>query len=192
LQLLSGVLEAELAAEGHAQAPQAGRILAQVQEALERARRLARGLAPVELEAEGLATALQELAEGAAQLFGIRCVFRAEARVALADAAAATHLYRIAQEALTNAVKHGRATRVVISLMEAGDRFKLTVRDDGRGFRSTVAAGPGMGLRIMRYRAAMIGASLEVRSAPGAGATVTCAFAGGTLGGPHGASPQAA
>lgn len=182
LQLLSGVLEEELAAEGHAQAPQAGRIFSQVQAALERARRLARGLAPVELEAEGLASALQALAEGAAQLFCIQCVFRPEARVALTDAGAATQLYRIAQEAITNAVKHGRATRVVISLTGVENRFELTVRDDGLGFRPTLAAGPGMGLRIMKYRAAMIGAMLEVRSAPGAGTTVTCAFAGGALG----------
>jgi PAS domain S-box-containing protein len=177
IQLLGGVLEKELAAEGHPQARQVGRILAQVHEALERARLLARGLAPVGLEAEGLANALRELADNSAQLFRIACEFRAEAPVALADPSAAAHLYRIAQEAITNAVKHGGAKRVVIRLKEAkDDAFELKINDDGRGFAPAEAATSGMGLRIMKYRAAMIGATLEVHSAAGRGTTVTCTF----------------
>jgi len=178
LQLLTGVLEQELALEGHRRAPQAGRILALVQEALDRARLLARGLAPVAVEEGGLATALEELADNAAQLFHLRCEFRGEP-VGLADAGAATHLYRIAQEAITNAVKHGRATRVVIGLSDADDCFELKVVDDGRGFARSMASMAGMGMRIMKYRAAMLGATLQVRSAPGQGTTVTCAFGKG-------------
>ena len=177
IQLLSGVLEKELTAEGHPQAKQVGRILAQVHEALERARLLARGLAPVGLEAEGLATALGELADNSAQLFRIACEFRADAPVVLADPSAAAHLYRIAQEAITNAVKHGGAKRVVIRLDEAKDTFELKINDDGRGFTPAAeATTSGMGLRIMKYRAAMIGATLEVRAAIGRGTTVTCTF----------------
>jgi PAS domain S-box-containing protein len=178
LQLLSGVLEKELAAAASPQAPQAGRIQELVHEALERARLLARGLSPVAVEEGGLASALQELADNAAQLFGLRCEFQGEP-VGLADAGAATHLYRIAQEAINNAVKHGRARRVVIGLTDAGDCFELKVVDDGRGFARTTAALAGMGLRIMKYRAAMLGATLEVQSAPGQGTTVTCAFGKG-------------
>jgi PAS domain S-box-containing protein len=180
LQLLGGVLEKDLAAEGSsARAAQAGQLLARVQEALERARRLARGLAPVGLEEGGLATALQELAENAGQLFRIHCEFRAEAPVvAVADAGAATHLYRIAQEAISNAVRHGRASRVTLGLHRTGDGFELTVSDNGRGFSSTVATS-GMGLRIMKYRAGMIGAALAVRSGIGQGTTVTCTFSAG-------------
>jgi PAS domain S-box-containing protein len=181
LQLLSGVLEKELAAAGSPQALQAGRIQALVHEALERARLLARGLAPVALEEGGLAGALQELANNAAQLFHLRCEFQGEP-VGLGDAGAATHLYRIAQEAITNAVKHGRAKRVAIHLADVGDRFELKVVDDGRGFARTTAARAGMGLRIMKYRAAMLGATLEVQSAPGRGTTVTCAFGKGLCG----------
>lgn len=176
IQLLSGVLEKELAAEDHPQAGQVSRILAQVHEALERARLLARGLAPVGLEADGLANALGELADNSAQLFRITCEFRAEAPVTLADPSAAVHLYRIAQEAITNAVKHGSAKRVVIRLRATKDTFELRINDDGRGFARAKAATSGMGLRIMKYRAAMIGATLEVRSAVGRGATVTCTF----------------
>jgi len=179
VQLLSGVLEQELAAEGHPRAPQANRILALVQEALDRARMLARGLAPVAVEAGGLTTALEELAGNAAELFQIRCEFRGELLVGITDAGAATHLYRIAQEAISNAARHGRAKRVVIRLRDGGDCFELSVVDEGRGFARTTAAMAGMGLRIMKYRAAMLGATLEVRSAPGQGTTVTCAFGKG-------------
>jgi two-component system sensor kinase FixL len=155
--------------------------LAQVQEALERARLLARGLAPVGLEEGGLVTALQALAENSTELFRIECPFRAEAPVSLADPSAAVHLYRIAQEAITNAVRHGRASRVTLGLDRAGNGFELKVSDDGRGFSPPVATS-GMGLRIMKYRAAMIGACLEVRSGAGQGTTVTCTFSAGLCG----------
>jgi signal transduction histidine kinase len=181
LQLLSGVLERDLAAEGHPRADQAAQLLARVQDALEGARRLARGLAPVGLEEGGLAAALQGLAENATELFRIDCQLRAEAPVALADAGAATHLYRIAQEAISNAVRHGRARRVTLGLNQAGEDFELTVSDNGRGFSPTVPT-PGMGLRIMKYRAGMIGAALEVRAGIGQGTTVTCTFSAGLCG----------
>jgi PAS domain S-box-containing protein len=176
LQILSGVLAEDLTANAHPRAASAKRILAQVHEALERARLLARGLAPVALEGDGLATALQELAANSDELFRIRCEFRAEVPVTLADPSAATHLYRIAQEAVTNAVKHGRANQVLIHLTDAGDTFELKVTDNGRGFSPQAATARGMGLRIMKYRATMIGATLDVRSAAGQGTTVTCAF----------------
>jgi signal transduction histidine kinase len=176
LQILSGVLAEDLKANAYPQAASAVRILAQVHEALERARLLARGLAPVALEGDGLATALQELAANSDELFRIRCEFRAEVPVTLADPSAATHLYRIAQEAVSNAVKHGRANHVLIRLADAGDTFELKVTDNGRGFSPQAATARGMGLRIMKYRATMIGATLEVRSAAGQGTTVTCAF----------------
>jgi PAS domain S-box-containing protein len=176
LQLLSGVLEKELDAQGSPQAPQAGRILTQVRETLERARLLARGLAPVALDCGGLVTALQELADDAAKRFHLPCDFHGEVVLAIVDPDAATQLYRIAQEAITNAVKHGRAKRITICLVEAGDQCELKVKDNGRGFARTKATTAGMGLRIMKYRATMIGASLEVRSAAGRGTTVTCVF----------------
>jgi PAS domain S-box-containing protein len=177
LQLLSGVLASDLAVQGHPQAEQARCILAQVHETLERARQLARGVAPVALQEDGLDTALQELANSSAERFGIHCEFRAETPAALADAEVATHLYRIAQEAITNAVKHGHAKHIIIRLTDAGDRCELKVSDDGCGFTPSEAATSGMGLRLMKYRAAMIGATLEVCSASAGGTEVTCAFA---------------
>ena len=176
LQILSGVLAEDLIANAHPQAASARRILAQVHEALERARLLARGLAPVALEGDGLAAALQELAESSARLFRIRCDFHAQGVTGVRDTGVATHLYRIAQEAISNAVRHGHAKQVTISLGQVATRGELKVTDDGQGFSAEGAVTSGMGLRIMKYRAAMIGASLEVRSAPGQGTTVACAF----------------
>jgi signal transduction histidine kinase len=115
--------------------------------------------------------------DNSAQLFRIQCEFHAEVPVGIADAGAATHLYRIAQEAITNAVKHGHAKRVLIGLTDAEDCFNLKVVDDGRGFGRTKATTVGMGLRIMKYRAAMLGATLQVHSTPGHGTTLICAFA---------------
>jgi PAS domain S-box-containing protein len=91
-------------------------------------------------------------------------------------AESATHLYRIAQEAVTNAVKHGRAKEVVIRLAESEDKCILTITDDGLGLPETPAKNRGTGLRIMKYRAATIGASLKVCRAGGRGTCVSCSF----------------
>jgi two-component system CheB/CheR fusion protein len=88
----------------------------------------------------------------------------------------ALHLYYIAQEAVLNAAKHGNAASVLINLSRANDRFALTVQDDGSGFDLPGAGGTGMGIRIMRYRARVIGATLDLKSKPGQGTQVTCMF----------------
>jgi len=82
----------------------------------------------------------------------------------------------MAQEATLNAVRHGKAATVKISLEPAGNRFKLVIQDDGAGFAAAGANRAGMGLRIMRYRAKVIGATLDLQSEPGRGARVTCVF----------------
>jgi len=90
----------------------------------------------------------------------------------------AVHLFRIVQEAINNALKHGRARLVVVSLKPAAGKTKLTVTDNGAGFNeeSPEGKGKGMGLHIMKYRAGMIDAVLDVHSRPGAGTTITCVF----------------
>ena len=88
----------------------------------------------------------------------------------------ATHLYRIAQEAITNAVKHGRAKSIVVNLNSSADRATLTITDDGAGFPAGASATGGLGLRIMKYRAEMIGASLRIGPADSKGTTVACSF----------------
>jgi PAS domain S-box-containing protein len=175
IQIMCQVLEQKLAAKSKREAKQVADISEHIREAIAHTRKLARGLFPVELEVNGLMSALTELAENAQKLFRIECRFECMTQVHIRDNIAATHLYRIAQEAINNAVKHGRAKRVVISLRPDYDKFILAATDDGIGFSNESRKGSGMGLHTMRYRASVIGAVLEVNSA-GKGATVTCTF----------------
>jgi PAS domain S-box-containing protein len=139
-------------------------------------RGVARGLFPVRLEENGLVSALEELAANASQLFQLECRFVCEHPPAFVENTIALHLYYIVQEAIANAAKHGKAKSVVITLDPVNDRFALMVKDDGAGFSANGARQSGMGLRIMDYRARVIGATLEVKSRPGAGTQLTCIF----------------
>ena len=140
------------------------------------ARTLAHGLSPVQLEASGLMTALRELAADMGGLFRVACVFRCESPVLMGDPFAATHLYRIAQEAISNAVRHGHAKNIVVSLAHGPAGGVLTVADDGTGCATPVPGSAGMGLRTMQYRSEMIGATLCVGPAEGGGTAVRCEF----------------
>jgi PAS domain S-box-containing protein len=176
IQLMGDVLQRDLLAKAKSEAKQAGMIAARIRDAIANTRNIARGLSPVALESNGLMVALQELAENSGKLFQISCEFRFDGCVAVDDNTVATHLYRIAQEAVTNAVKHGHAKEIVIRLTESEDKCILTITDDGLGLPETFAKNQGTGLQIMRYRAATIGASLEVRRAGGRGICVSCSF----------------
>jgi two-component system sensor kinase FixL len=145
-------------------------------EAIDRTRMLARGLSPVALESNGLASALQELTDGVRNLFGIDCRFEGNGEITLGETMVATHLYRITQEAINNALKHGSPSRLIITLKKIDDKAALTIRDNGAGFSSDSAPAQGMGLRSMAYRAGMIGANLRVKSEPGKCTQITCTF----------------
>jgi PAS domain S-box-containing protein len=153
---------------------EAARIGELIRNATKQARSLARGLSPVEIEPNGLMAALNSLAANAASLFRVNCSFECPQPVLLENRTSATHLYRIAQEAIGNAVKHGHAKTIVISLKGLDGEVTLTVKDDGVGFRQEGRAIEGMGLRIMEYRADMIGAMLRIDSVEGKGTTVAC------------------
>jgi two-component system, LuxR family, sensor kinase FixL len=172
--LISRNLARKLRENGYFGAGEAEEITDLIREADQHARGLARGLVPVELDAAGLATALQRLAFNAERLFGIQCVFEEIHSPLLHDNTAATHLYRIAQEAVSNAVKHGRASRVVLRLASADDQVRLRVQDDGVGFPDVLEENQGMGVRIMHHRARIIGATLEIRRADEGGTVLTC------------------
>jgi PAS domain S-box-containing protein len=152
------------------------KIASGVSEAIDRTRMLARGLSPVALESNGLLSALQELSDDVRQLFGIDCAFRSKGKVAIDHGMAAAHLYRITQEAINNALKHGRPSRLRVSLENHGGRIALIIQDNGAGFAVDQRETQGMGLRTIAYRAGMIGADLEIRSKPGRGTTVICTF----------------
>jgi signal transduction histidine kinase len=134
-----------------------------VNQSIENTRSLARGLLPVRNETGGLVSALRELASRSRVLYGLDVKIHAEAAPGLnLDETDASHLYRIAQEALTNSARHGHATLVEITLAVTGSSFVLTIRDDGEGFRARTSPSSGMGLKIMQYRAGMIGAKFAI------------------------------
>lgn len=175
--LAGQVLAEKLATKSLTEASEADNVVRLVEAGIQMARDLARGIYPVEMEAEGLMAALQELAAKTAQWTKVSCVFEHEAPVFIDDATAATHLYRIAQEAVSNAVRHGRATRIVISLSEQNGMLTLSVEDDGVGLPDGWQRGQGLGTRIMAHRAAMIGAAFSMAPNPTGGTYIKCSLA---------------
>ena len=173
IEFQNSVLVQQLSKKPEAQA-EAARIGELIRNATKQARALARGLSPVEIEPNGLMAALNNLAINATNLFRVQCSFECPQPVLLENRTSATHLYRIAQEAIGNAVKHGQAKTVVIILKRVDGELILTVKDDGVGFSQDGRAIEGMGLRIMEYRADMIGAMLRIDSLKGEGTTVAC------------------
>ncbi len=176
IAFLSKVLEHKLAAKSLEEAVEAAQIAALVNQAVTQTQDLARGLCPVQLEANGLVAALQELTSKTESLFKVSCRFQCEPPILIHDNAVATHLYYIGQEAVSNAVRHGKAQHIIITMTAENDRNTLVVKDDGIGFRDVLQEPAGMGLHIMNYRARMIDGSLTIQRNPGGGTTVTCSF----------------
>ena len=102
------------------------------------------------------------------------CHFNSDGDVRVDDNFVATHLYRIAQEALNNAIKHSQSKQIEISLRGDAEKITLTVSDHGTGFKGTADAGSGLGIRIMRYRASMIGANVQFNDTEETGMQVVC------------------
>lgn len=176
IAFMTQALERKLKTKLLAEAADAARITQLLSQGVATARNLAKGLSPVKPQADGLMAALRELASLTQDLFGIACVFRPERPVLVHDNATAIHLYRIAQEALNNAVKHAQATEVLIELSSAESETILTVKDNGRGLPEVLDRPQGMGLNIMNYRAHMIGAALDVRRDSPGGTIVRCSL----------------
>ncbi len=172
------VLREKLEARSAAEAVDAGKLIGLVEEGIAMARELARGLSPVELEAEGLMSALQELAAGISKWSKVNCVFECDTPVLMYDANAAIQLYRIAQEAVSNAIRHGKAKNIVIGLDENEGRIVLNVEDDGVGVPDDWQARQGLGTRIMSHRAAMIGGIFSMEPNLTGGTLVQCSVAG--------------
>jgi PAS domain S-box-containing protein len=174
VEMMSQVLEQKLSARSADAARRAGEIARNVREAISQTRSLARGLSPVTLDSEGLRSALQELAETTGKIFGVSCRFDCDPPVFVADQAVATHLFRLAQEAIANAIKHGRAKRVSLQLTSGRGRVILKVDDDGAGFPAEIFKSKGMGLRIMQSRVGMMDGTLAIERSPGGGTRVIC------------------
>jgi signal transduction histidine kinase len=174
LALMTKGLELKLAKRRAREAPDAARIHNLVQQAMNHARDLARDLATLDLKGDDLPAALDGLARNAAEMFEISCRFKAEGSVPSVEANIASQLYKIAQEAVTNAIKHAKAKTVGISLANGSDEIILTVRNNGLPFPNLKGSSTGMGLRIMNYRASLIGAALEIKGDGPRGTRVIC------------------
>lgn len=172
----ANMLHEELARTAAHGTPIAARISNMIDEAITQARNLTRGLYPVRLETEGLELALQELASTSSQRFNIPCNVECPDSLTPFSANTGIHLYRIAQEAVTNAAKHAFPRKILIHLSADSSHFLLKIQDDGVGIDRDGINPQGMGLSIMEYRARMIGAEFQVNRLSTGGTEVVCAL----------------
>ncbi len=170
---LSLAMQKNLASQSSPETATATRIADYLSKSLALTRGLARGLHPVVSDPKGLVSALTELAGRSSELFKAQCRLTVRQRVRIHDPAMATHLYRIAQEAVSNACRHGHAKHVTITLSYSRGRLMLSVGDDGKGLPKHDRKHTGMGMRIMNYRADVIGGTLVFRRRPAGGTMVT-------------------
>jgi two-component system sensor histidine kinase UhpB len=179
-QRLSGValmvkgLQLKLAKQGFADAKEAGKIHKLIEQAMDHASDVAHDLATLDFRDKALPDALRELSQHARNSFRITCRFQSTGDVPVLEGNVVRQLYKITQEALTNAIKHGKARRVGIALATDADKLMLTIRNSGVPFPSVVSRNAGMGLRIMNYRANLIEASIEIKPGKPDGTIVTC------------------
>jgi len=172
----AGSLKRNLDKQGAPQAGRAGEIEELIMKGVAQTRGLARGLFPVENDEAGLQSALRELAVSSTHLLDLQCTFEHDSPAPIFNNVCATHLYRIAQESVSNASRHGKARTVAIRLTANPREVSLSITDDGQGFTPAKASGKGMGLGIMRYRARIIDAQFEITPRPGGGTVVRCFF----------------
>lgn len=175
IAIMSKVLQQRLAAQSPDEAQRAGELVQLISRTIEQTRQLSRSLHPVLPDKSGLMAALQSLATATENVAGVSCEFQCDRPVAVAEPSTAIHLYRIAQEAIANAIRHGRAKRIAISLAADKDRSVLSIVSDGRDFPKRLPKKKG-GLQVMGYRAEVIGGILTVQKGPTGGTQVTCEF----------------
>jgi signal transduction histidine kinase len=145
-----------------------------VEQSIATVRALALGLSPVHLDRDGFAAALEQLCSSSEAMYGIPVKFASRLAGSLHGLAAAADLYRIAQEAIRNAARHSGANEIRLTLTASDKRLTLTIEDDGRGIMPTAQTRGGMGMKIMRYRASIIGALLEIGARQPGGTMVRC------------------
>ncbi len=176
IAFMSKVQEQKLKEKRIPYAAEAAKIVKLVNEAINKTRELARGLNPVVSESHGLMSALQQLTSEVEDVFGVSCLLRCDTPVLIDDVSISTHLYHISQEAVSNAIKHGHAKKIEITLTANDGRGMLTVLDDGSGCKKATSKSNGMGLHIMGHRAKMIGGTLDIESRSPRGTVVRCIF----------------
>jgi PAS domain S-box-containing protein len=173
---LCQVLASRLRSEAHPRAGDAAELNVLLKQSLDVARSIAHSSYPVDLETGGLFAAVQGLADRTSQVYGIDCELRCKRREILEHGGGmAIHIYRIIQEAVTNAIKHGRAASIIIECRLAGGVGTISITNDGAAFEPKEQPA-GMGLHLMRYRARLIGGEIEMRRPDKGGCEVRCTF----------------
>jgi signal transduction histidine kinase len=176
IAFLGKVLQQKMKKKSFAEARSAGEMVSLIDDAITQTKGIARGLYPVRLEANGLMSALSELSRNMKKMFNITCNVEYDKPMLFYDNFAAIHIYRIIQEAVNNAVKHGKATKIVIKFANYNGVSVLTIKDNGRSSHNVANENIGMGISIMKHRANMIGASLDIKNSSEGGTLVTCSF----------------
>lgn len=175
LGLLAQSLAESLSRGGAATASEAAaRVARGIEQCNQRVRSLARGMVPVPIDREGLMTALAELARQTTEIHGLPCGFECPSPVEIDNDNEATHLYRIAQEAVSNATRHAKASAIWIRLEQVEGRLILEVQDNGIGLQSAGISGKGVGLRLMEHRCAMIGGNFAIDPRADGGTCIAC------------------
>jgi PAS domain S-box-containing protein len=174
LRLLADALAQRVIADSPAGAAQAEKIVQGIGRVSRHVRSLSHGLVPVEVDSEGLRAALEHLALSVGGACDCVCTFEGDDPLTVGDPNVATHMLRIAQEAVSNALRHSQASHVLIALRREPDVLNLRVEDNGVGIFNHLQRDEGLGLRLMRYRAALIGGTLSVDAAARGGTVVSC------------------
>ena len=154
----------------------ATRLAAGLQESIAQVRALSRGLMPVDIDSAGLMLSLESLIEEIRIQSGVSIVFTIGEKILVSDNSVALHLYRIAQEAVNNALKHANASEIKVSLGISGALGRLSIRDNGRGIAGGIGDAEGLGLRIIKHRCGLIDAVLRIKSSPKNGTEIQCLF----------------
>jgi signal transduction histidine kinase len=175
LLMLKG-LEKRLDAEQHACAPDVRKMASLIEQIIHHTHNLAHHFSSLDVQGDDLASALKGLTDNVKKMFDLACGFSVKGVIPSLPEHTTMQFYKIAQEAVSNAIKHGKATRVGISLIRNGERLIMTVKNDGQPFEAAAKAKNRMGLRIMNFRANTIGASLEIQAGEKSGTIVTCAL----------------
>ena len=172
--LTAQALKEKLVARSAPEVAEAESLVGYVEEGIDLTRKLARGFFSPELDAEGLVVALQHLAQRITERFPVDCTFDGDASIRIHASTIANQLYRIAQEAVTNSIKHGAAKHIDIRLAAKGPELCMTIVDDGVGFPDKPPQSEGLGLRLMRHDAALSGGTFDVRRNGERGTIATC------------------
>lgn len=179
-QMLSGIgllsrrVANKLEAEGHDMAEDMNEIRDLIKEADEYSRGLARGLVKIDLDRGGFTAAIEKLIRQSERLFRIKCELSVTDEVDITERTRAEHMYRIIQEAINNAVKHGEASEIKVLMTMGHQMLRISIKDNGRGFPKNWRSQLGLGVRIMEFRSRLIGAHFEQNNHSEGGAIITC------------------